>query len=131
MKRLFVLGLMTIALADSGTPMSAGASPTRRWFHSPSDNINCEVEAPGDARCETFLPAESVEMTWRGTLIECHGLRCIANGPVNATTLAYGRSMRVGEFRCTSLRTGIRCLVETRSPHGFLISRAGISSVSA
>ena len=129
MKRLLVLGLTTIALAGWGVPVSAGATPARRWFHSPSDNINCEVEAPGDVRCETFRPMESVEMTWRGTLIECHGLRCIANGPVNATTLAYGRSMRVGEFRCTSLRTGIRCLVETRSPHGFLISHSGIRAV--
>jgi hypothetical protein len=61
-----------------------------------------------------------------GRLDQCRGVRCLGNGPDNATTLAYGRSLVVGPFRCTSLTTGMRCVVRT-SGHGFLLSRAGVA----
>lgn len=50
----------------------------------------------------------------------CRGLRCVGNSPENATILGYGRSVHVGPFLCTSLRSGIRCVVAL-SGHGFLI----------
>jgi hypothetical protein len=56
----------------------------------------------------------------------CPGTRCLGNGPENAFTLRYGRSVTVGPFRCTSQTSGMRC-VTTSSGHGFLISRNRLS----
>jgi hypothetical protein len=36
--------------------------------------------------------------------------------------LAYGRSLRLGPFKCRSRRTGLTC--RSRSDHGFFLSRA-------
>jgi hypothetical protein len=36
--------------------------------------------------------------------------------------------VNVGPFRCTSLRSGMRCMV-IRTSHGFVISRAGVARV--
>jgi Family of unknown function (DUF6636) len=44
-------------------------------------------------------------------------------GVGDAFTLGYGKSVRLGPFRCTSRRIGMRCVV-MRSGHGFVISRA-------
>jgi hypothetical protein len=55
-----------------------------------------------------------------GTTSVCRGLRCVGNSPENATVLAYGKSVRVGPFLCTSLHSGVRCAVAA-SGHGFLI----------
>jgi hypothetical protein len=54
------------------------------------------------------------------------GLICQGNEPENAFTLAYGRSIRVGPFRCTSRTDGMRCVV-IRTGRGFLINRAGVT----
>ena len=105
-------------------PASAAAG-TVRWFHSPSGNIECEVRT-AYAFCQTGTPARSVELRANGRLRRCGGVRCLGNGPTNATTLGYGRSLDVGPFRCTSLTTGMRC-VARRTGHGFLLSRAGVA----
>jgi hypothetical protein len=70
----------------------------------------------------------SVTLHPNGRLDLCHGVKCLGNGPVNATMLAYGRSVTVGPFRCTSLRIGMRCVVRSTG-HGFLLSRAGVKRV--
>jgi hypothetical protein len=105
------------------------ASATVRWFHSPSENIECQVAA-ADPRgtnvyCQTGTPALHVVLHANGRLDRCNGVQCLGNGPVTATTLAYGRSVVVGPFRCTSLRIGMRCVVRSTG-HGFLLSRAGV-----
>jgi len=106
-------------------PVAAGA--TVRWFHSPSGNIECEVRSTY-AFCQTWKPARSVELRAGARLERCSGVRCLGNGPSNATTLGYGRSVVVGPFRCTSLTTGMRCLVRSTG-HGFLLSRAGVARI--
>jgi hypothetical protein len=58
----------------------------------------------------------------------CNGVHCLGNGPTNATMLAYGRSVVVGPFRCTSLTSGMRCVVRS-SGHGFVLSRAGVKRI--
>jgi hypothetical protein len=78
--------------------------------------------------CQAGTPAQSVTMQADARLELCRGVQCLGNGPVDATTLAYGRSVVVGPFRCTSLRTGMRCVVRS-SGRGFLISRAGIRRI--
>ena len=97
-----------------------------RSFHSPSGNIECEVAAD-DARgtyayCQTFDRPRSVKLRPDGTMRVCLGMACLGNGPVNASTLGHGESIRVGPFRCRSLARGMRCKV-IRSGRGFLISK--------
>ena len=69
-------------------------------------------------------PRASATMTASGTVRECHGTRCIGNPPERDPTLAYGRSVSLGQFRCTSRLTGVTCLGRSG---GFTISRSGIS----
>ncbi len=97
-----------------------------RSFHSPSRNIECQLDdhyaGHTLAYCETFVPERSARLRANGRTRFCHGERCLSNGPTNAFTLRYGHSVRVGPFRCSSSRRGMRCVV-MRSGHGFFISR--------
>jgi hypothetical protein len=126
--------LMAAAIAVACGAATASASPTGvRWFHSPSGNIQCEV-ASGRLKlgtyafCATRKPARCVRLTGKGQLSVHRGLSCEGDGPENATTLAYGSSLRTGPFRCTSRQTGMRCVIVVTG-HGFLISRAGVKRV--
>jgi hypothetical protein len=102
------------------------------WFHSPSGNIQCEV-ASHDVRgtyasCQTFRPLQTATLRANGRTTACtHGACPVGNGPENAITLAYGRSIRVGVFRCTSRVTGVRCVV-IATGHGFTIARKGVKT---
>jgi hypothetical protein len=51
-----------------------------------------------------------------------HDRQTAAKGRVNSFKLAYGKSVRLGPFRCTSRTDGMRCLV-VRTGRGFLIGR--------
>jgi hypothetical protein len=105
---------------------------TVRFFHSPSGNIECQVSAHDRvgtaAYCQTFTPARSVTLGPGGKLERCRGGKCLGNGPENATTLRYGRSVTVGPFRCTSLKRGMRCVIRSTG-HGFVLSRQGIRRI--
>jgi Family of unknown function (DUF6636) len=122
MSRALAVALVALALP-------AAASAKVRWFHSPSGNIQCEVAAKDPrgtyAYCQTFTPAASVKLNALGRSRVCHGGACVGNGPENAFTLGYGRSVRVGPFRCTSQTTGMTCR-EVRKGHGFHIASSGI-----
>jgi hypothetical protein len=52
-------------------------------------------------------------------------LAASASATVRWFTLSYGRSVTVGPFRCSSLKTGMRCVVR-KTDRGFLIARSGI-----
>ena len=43
-------------------------------------------------------------------------------------TLAYGKQLTVGRFRCVSMEIGVRCTMRT-SGVGFLINRDGVQRV--
>ena len=43
-------------------------------------------------------------------------------------SLAFGRQITIGRFRCLSQRAGMRCTV-IRTGKGFLINRGGVSRV--
>jgi hypothetical protein len=99
-------------------------------FHSPSGNIQCEVgwkrAGVGTyAYCQTFRPPRSVSLRRTGTFTSCRGTGCLGDGPEDAFTLGYGRSVRVGGFRCTSRTNGITCIVRA-SGRGFRIARQGL-----
>lgn len=100
----------------------ASANAAVRSFHSPTGNIQCQVsahDAVGTAAyCQTFKPARSVMLSASGALKTCRGTGCLGDGPEDAFTLKYGRSVTVGPFRCTALQSGVRC-VATASGRGF------------
>jgi hypothetical protein len=116
---------LVLSVADS-------ASAAVRWFHSPTGNIQCQVSAHDSrgtaAYCQTFKPARSVTLSASGAIKTCRGSHCLGNGPEDAFTLKYGRSVTVGPFRCTSLQSGMRC-VATASGRGFELSRKGVKRV--
>lgn len=109
------------------------ADAAARWFYSPSGNISCQV-IDGDSRrdseayCQSVARAHSVTMTPDGRLSICRGEKCLGNGPEDATLLAYGRSVRVGRFSCTSRRDGMRCRVLSTG-RGFFISKDTIRRI--
>jgi hypothetical protein len=103
------------------------------WFLSPSGNISCEVASNRGklgtyAFCETVKAPRSVLLHSDGSMKVCSGVQCLGNAPLDAFTLGYGKSVRVGPFRCTSLTRGMRCIV-ARSGHGFLISRDSLQKL--
>jgi hypothetical protein len=120
---------LAICLALSAADSSSAAV---RWFHSPTGNIQCQVSAHDTrgtaAYCQTFKPGRSVTLSASGALKTCHGAGCLGNGPEDAFTLKYGRSVTVGPFRCTSLQSGMRCVVKA-SGRGFLLSRKGVKRI--
>jgi hypothetical protein len=119
-----------VALASPILAVAAPAAAAVSFFHSPSRNIECEVgwkrAGVGTyAYCQTASPSRSVKLRRNGAYKVCRGEGCIGDGPEDAFTLAYGRSVRVGGFRCTSRPNGISCLV-IASGRGFRIAREGV-----
>jgi hypothetical protein len=114
-----------VLLAAAATSVAAV-----RWFHSPSRNIECEVAAGYHGKtyafCQSGSPAASITLYPNGKTKVCTGAGCLGNGPQNAFTLKYGRSVSVGPFRCASQTRGMRCIV-VQSGRGFLIGRQGIT----
>jgi len=124
------VGVITVAAAIA-VGAAGGRSNVVRWFHSPSGNIECEV-ASADVRgtyafCQTFNPPQTARLTRGGHTAVCSRSCSIGNGPETAALLRYGRALRVGAFRCTSSRLGIRCVVVANG-HGFRIAREGVTT---
>ena len=131
-----------LLLAATGVFASAASTSTgsQRFFFTPGPNrASCEIDAgvrgiPDSAWCLVGPPqvtvrnAVGVELTPSGKLHVCHGLRCIGNAPINTPTLRFGRSIELGPFRCTSLSTGVRCVVK-KLGHGFLLGAHGLTRV--
>ncbi len=123
--RVLLAALVALACAS---PL-AQAAPRQRFFLSPSHNISCEIDVgqvgiPEQAYCQTMQPLASATLTATGKVRACHGTRCIGNPPERDPTLAYGRSVSLGQFRCTSRVSGVTCSGRTG---GFTISRSGIA----
>ena len=126
----------------NGTSFTATAwsvTLLRAGFESPSHNIGCGMFDDSSYRfvtCQSFKPPQTVRMNAAGRLKICrdrtpndpHNDCNLGNAGRGIPTLAYGRQITVGRFRCLSRRTGIRCTV-IRSGKGFLISRSGVRRV--
>jgi hypothetical protein len=68
----------------------------------------------------------SVTLSARGAVHVCHGVACAANPPEREPTLAVGRSLALGPFRCSSLAGGaVRCVV-ARTGRGFVLRATGV-----
>jgi len=78
--------------------------------------------------------AQKVKMRGNGSVTICRDRsnRNVCNlgnsGEDPVPTLGYGKQVTVGRFRCSSLRTGIKCVV-IRTGKGFLINRARVTRV--
>jgi hypothetical protein len=131
MRRIAILPLALLLLLASAT--TANAAAKRAFFLSPTGNISCELhwKDPGTtsiAYCQTRTPARSATLRSGGRLKVCTGATCLGDPPSNAKTLAYGKSMRIGGFRCTSRMSGMTC-VRTSTGRGFRISTSGVRKV--
>jgi hypothetical protein len=131
--RLALLAVVAMALATAiaASPVEAASSAR---FSSPSRNIGCTMTST-IVRCDvirytyhpTAKPASchfawgpSVQVTTTGK----GRFRCVSDTVAGAPkVLAYGKSITVGRFKCTSRTTGMTC-VDTRDGHGFTIARA-------
>ena len=138
--------LVTGALGALGLGIgSSDAADPIVTFQSPSGNAHCMIiTEPGSTRsaaCEIreftgkpparpadcdldWVPGASVDSRGRVSLFGCQG--DTMQNP-NNQKLAYGKSIKSGEFTCTSAVTGITCKV--KSGRGFLVSRAIIKKI--
>jgi hypothetical protein len=127
MRKAVALVVVTGALS-AASPASAAV-----FFHSPSNNIRCVIQATELARCDIterdWTPPpkpQSCPGDWaNGLQIGRRGrgrFTCANDAVSGGKALAYGQSIQRGRFRCRSRRTGMRC-VNTRTHHGFRLSR--------
>jgi hypothetical protein len=114
------------------------ATTTSASFYWPSHNLGCEIDdgrsgVPAQVYCQSKNPPSSVHMGLDGKLRICSGTgaatRCTGDVGENTPTLAYGKQITVGRFRCQSLRSGIKCTVVS-SGKGFLFNNTGATPVS-
>jgi hypothetical protein len=133
--RLALVGVVVgsaLLLLPAASGSSGSGRAAQRAFLSPSGNISCEMDRGNGvgtmAYCQSGRPPQNATLYPDGHVIACYGTGadCLGNPGDRTPTLAYGRSIRLDPFRCTSLRRGVRCVV-IRSRHGFLISRSGLS----
>jgi hypothetical protein len=122
----------TRLVAGPWTQVTKGEAITRT-FYTPSRNIWCSLGDSSDflgVTCVSGRAPQSVKMGAAGRLKICHGRRCLGCGcaPEGVPTLAYGRQITVGRFRCLSRRSGVRCTVISLGK-GFLINRDGVKRV--
>jgi hypothetical protein len=78
--------------------------------------------------CQSALPhgkaskQHSARLSLSGRFTACAGRRCPIGDPGEGTPrLGFGKQKTVGRFRCTSLRTGVKCVV-IRTARGFLFN---------
>jgi hypothetical protein len=132
-----VTAVFVVVLAAAALAAEPAAALRTKTFQSPSANIGCVLLLSGsgnEARCDV------AQHTWKappkpaschldfgnGLVVGdkgraqfvCAGDTVLHQGP----TLAYGNSIRLGKFRCTSKTSGMRC-VNRANGHGFKASR--------
>jgi hypothetical protein len=115
------------------------AATTAGAFYSPSRNIGCGMyDETGTHKviCVSVVPPEKATLDQTGRVSVCRDPNpndprdeCLfGNLGERIPTLAYGRHLTVGRFRCDSLVIGVRCIV-TATGKGFLMNRDGVRRV--
>jgi len=126
-------GSQLVAGPWATVPSSRGGRTTAS-FYSPSRNLGCEMDdrragVPSQVYCQSAKKPHSVTMGLDGRLRICRNLvRCLGNPGENTKILPYGRQITVGQFRCFSLQSGVKCIV-TSSGRGFLINATGVAKI--
>jgi hypothetical protein len=115
--------MRTAAAALIALALVAAAPAAAKSFHTPSGNIACLYSKSGGPgpflRCDVHSlndTAFRLDRTHRGKRVR------VTDAVPAGHTLAYGRALRLGPFRCRSRRTGLTC--RSRAGHGFFLSRA-------
>lgn len=101
---------------------------------SPPGNIDCSISVgtsshprPEGVFWTTFTPPRSVTTDSNGSLQECTGPQCEANGRPGTPTPAHGSGTGAGPLVGVSELRGMRCTVT--GSRGFSLSAAGIVPV--
>jgi hypothetical protein len=131
----WALGPTTQAKTTPTQPTSG----TYARFYTPSRNIACEMSDNGTAQagisCIMQKPPAlaSLKVSGVATICQHQALKCTGNLGDDPSLpalreLAYGSSVTVGRFRCTSASTGVTCIV-TATGKGFFISLQSVRPV--
>jgi hypothetical protein len=137
MTRLALVLTLALALLVPAVAGAAGEVGKYTDFRTPSGNIGCGYsDGQRYLRCDILHSSDmpprprSCDLDYgyayglkrKGrTTILCAGDTVVRQ---DAPVLRYGRTKRLGPFKCTSRRTGLTC--SNRSHHGFFLSRADI-----
>jgi hypothetical protein len=140
-----IAAVIALALATAGP---AATPPKLVHFRSPSGNVNCLGQAayagspafvsclvkastwpskrPKPAGCDVDWDPQTISLGNRKVSVgSCRGdIGPLCIDPADPCfTLAYGRSVDIGPFRCTSAASGVTCRYRTTPRVGFLIAR--------
>ena len=102
-------------LTEPGSRHSAACELREFTGKPPARPADCDLD---------WVPGASVDGRGRVSLFGCQG--DTMQNPSNQK-LAYGKSIKSGEFTCTSAATGITC--KLKSGRGFLVSRSIIKKI--
>src|SRR3974390_1083198 len=102
-------------------------------FLSPSGNISCQIDdgppfPDQSAYCQSVSNDTPAPLGPDGVDRPCHNSGCLGNPASNIPVLAYGKSVTLGPFTCSSATDGMTCMAAGK---GFLISRAGVAGAPA
>jgi serine/threonine-protein kinase len=120
---------------DAADPCLSCDAPDVKFFHSPSNNIQCEIDyrrgsgTTDSVYCLSIDPPRNATMSSSGVLTSVctAGDSCLSNPPQGEPTLPYGHTTGIGPFTCLSEYEGMRCTVT--SGRGFTMSKSGITPV--
>ena len=104
----------------------ATALARTEFIQSPSHNIACQLDSHSGALCTVLSLNRQASVSQHGKVKVFDQNSNPPSGGVH--TLKYGKSLRLGEVRCTSKRTGMRC-VHLPTGHGYVASRAGFKKL--
>ncbi len=152
---LVLYGLVA-GIVSSQSVAAQSTDSTR--FQTPSGNINCAMYADADSHYASCLvksatwknppkrpadcdldwePAEaSVGSRKKGTVVTnsvsvgaCRGDIGPLCEPGGCSTLAYGKSVKVGRITCSSQKSGVTCVSNQGKRRGFTVARAGYTLI--
>lgn len=118
------------------SPVSTPGTTHARFF-TPSGNITCEMDDNGTSQasvdCLMQKPPAIARLSAGGAVSICQhqGLECTGNfgeSPTPPRELAYGHSIAVGRFRCSSAIKGVSCVVRA-SGKGFFVSAQSVRRI--
>jgi hypothetical protein len=140
MPALIGVGAATPSTAAQAPVVDRAASRTAAEFFAPralagiecgmySNGVHCQSERGGPSY---FAQVAELRPNGSVTICKTRNMRSnncdLGNAGERAATLAFGRRVTVGPFRCTMLRSGVRCTV-LASGKGFLLTRTKLTSV--
>lgn len=139
---LALAGTAFLTLPAAGAAVTPASAPTafagdsaqpasQRYFSSPSGNIGCALNrryARCDIKEHTYSPPAkpaNCNFDW-GQSLQVHKRArfiCVSDTvAISDRVLQYGDSLRLGNKKCTSRRSGMVCR-NLRTEHGFRLSR--------